>query len=214
METESDMETTSGPENNERNPRSAPVLQSFAPDRLSVHGQESRPHSTTVPIKDLRPTTSRKTLGGHKRSLQAITENAMAKATLVAKSARDPKCTMRYYTSVFLLSHNVLEEPRPPTPACFEEFLDSQPDWSRDMLGALESKFSYEEIASKLRESQHYPSSTCDGSVANNQGTFGWSIDLKNGTTIIEGTRLTNPASFLAHKNTPAPMIQGAHCHG
>ncbi|KAG7339737.1 hypothetical protein IV203_025417 [Nitzschia inconspicua] len=35
-----------------------------------------------------------------------------------------------------------LEEPRPPTPACFEEFLDSQPEWSRDMLGTLESKFS------------------------------------------------------------------------
>ncbi|KAG7339286.1 hypothetical protein IV203_023993 [Nitzschia inconspicua] len=76
----------------------------------------------------------------------------------------------------------------PPTPACFEEFLDSQPEWSRDMLGTLESNFSYEEITSKLRETQHHPSSTCDGSVANNQGTFGWSMNLKNGTTIIEGS--------------------------
>ncbi|KAG7371062.1 hypothetical protein IV203_019632 [Nitzschia inconspicua] len=84
--------------------------------------------------------------------------------------------------------HNILEEPRSPTPACFEEFLDSQPDWSRDMLGTLESKFSYEEIASKLRESQHHPSLARDGSVANNQGTFGWSMNLKNGTTIIEGS--------------------------
>ncbi|KAG7348857.1 hypothetical protein IV203_011454 [Nitzschia inconspicua] len=86
--------------------------------------------------------------------------------------------------------HNVLpvEEPSPPTPACFEEFLDSQPEWSRDMLGTLESKFSYEEIAFKLRESQHHPSSACDGSVANNQGTFGWSMNLKNGTTIVEGS--------------------------
>ncbi|KAG7366658.1 hypothetical protein IV203_029328 [Nitzschia inconspicua] len=84
--------------------------------------------------------------------------------------------------------HNVLEEPSPPTPACFEEFLDSQPEWSRDMLGTLESNFSYEEIASKLRETQHHPSSACDGSVANNQGTFGWSMNLKNGTTIIEGS--------------------------
>ncbi|KAG7357289.1 hypothetical protein IV203_001977 [Nitzschia inconspicua] len=58
-----------------------------------------------------------------------------------------------------------------------------------DMLGALESKFSYEEIASKFRESQHYPSSACNGSVAkNNQGSFGWSMNLKNGTTIIEGS--------------------------
>ncbi|KAG7351349.1 hypothetical protein IV203_010709 [Nitzschia inconspicua] len=56
------------------------------------------------------------------------------------------------------------------------------------MLGTLESKFSYEEIASKLRESQHHPSSACDGSVANNQGTFGWSMNLKNGTIIIEGS--------------------------
>ncbi|KAG7340613.1 hypothetical protein IV203_024156 [Nitzschia inconspicua] len=56
------------------------------------------------------------------------------------------------------------------------------------MLGNLESKLSYEEIASKLRESQHHPSSACDGSVANNQGTFGWSMKLKNGTTIIEGS--------------------------
>ncbi|KAG7364810.1 hypothetical protein IV203_038013 [Nitzschia inconspicua] len=81
-----------------------------------------------------------------------------------------------------------LEEPRPPTPVCFEECLDSQPDWSRDMLGTLASKFYYEEIASKLRESQQHPSSACDGSVANNQGTFGWSTNLKNGTTIIEGS--------------------------
>ncbi|KAG7366908.1 hypothetical protein IV203_029578 [Nitzschia inconspicua] len=44
------------------------------------------------------------------------------------------------------------------------------------------------EIASKLRESQQYLSSACDGSVANNQGTFGWSMNLKNGTTIIEGS--------------------------
>ncbi|KAG7354527.1 hypothetical protein IV203_003883 [Nitzschia inconspicua] len=78
--------------------------------------------------------------------------------------------------------------PSPPTPTCFEEFLDSQPEWSRDMLVTLESKFSYEEIASKLRESQHHPSSPCDGSVANNQGTFGWSMNLKNGTTVIEGS--------------------------
>ncbi|KAG7361856.1 reverse transcriptase RNA-dependent DNA polymerase [Nitzschia inconspicua] len=495
-------------------PRGAPILQSFAPDQLTVQVQESGPHGTTVPIKYLQPTTSRKTLGcykcpagGHKQSLQAITENAIAKATLVAKSALDPKCTMRYYTSVFLPSvtyplptcsipekqlrklhnktaglflnrlgysrktpravvfgppslgganfrplydeqgsrqvelilkhlrtpsgindhlrialawtqrlsgtsysilenpdnplphletvffpsvrayltatnskfqlqekhctplqrvndthimdtvlsshiftpaqirqinycrlylqvhtiadlgtaggthmdrafihgdttvtsstsaeleitqhrpdsahtwnqwkracqlwcdthtgalhsplgkwlhphekmrrlwpyyydpttkrlfvrtptgfsqhrynrhrkrfkpnvqrivttlpqscypvecleghygfyvprgqHNVLEEPSPPTPACFEEFLDSQPEWSRDMLGTLESNFSYEEIASKLRETQHHPSSACDGSVANNQGTFGWSMNLKNGTTIIEGS--------------------------
>ncbi|KAG7338297.1 hypothetical protein IV203_024018 [Nitzschia inconspicua] len=84
--------------------------------------------------------------------------------------------------------HNVLEEPRPATPACFEEFLDSQPDWSRDMLGALESKFSYKVIAFKLRESQHHPSSACDGCVANNQGTFGWSMNLKNDPTIIEGS--------------------------
>ncbi|KAG7359838.1 hypothetical protein IV203_034936 [Nitzschia inconspicua] len=92
-------------------PRGAPVLQSFAPDQLTVQVQESGPHGTTVPIKYLQPTTSRKTLGcykcpagGHKQSLQAITENAIAKATLVAKSALDPKCTMRYYTSVFLPS--------------------------------------------------------------------------------------------------------------
>ncbi|KAG7344062.1 hypothetical protein IV203_022070 [Nitzschia inconspicua] len=84
--------------------------------------------------------------------------------------------------------HNVLEEPRPPTPASFEEFLDSQPDWSHDMLGTLESNFSYDEIASKLRESQHHPSLACNGSVANNEGTFGWSMNLKNGTTIIEGS--------------------------
>ncbi|KAG7363700.1 hypothetical protein IV203_027061 [Nitzschia inconspicua] len=32
--------------------------------------------------------------------------------------------------------HNVLEEPSPPTPACFEEFLDSQPEW-KDILKAL-----------------------------------------------------------------------------
>ncbi|KAG7347314.1 hypothetical protein IV203_016019 [Nitzschia inconspicua] len=51
------------------------------------------------------------------------------------------------------------------------------------MLGALESKFSYEEIASKLRDRQHYPSSACDGSLANNQGTFGWSMNLKNENT-------------------------------
>ncbi|KAG7361434.1 hypothetical protein IV203_036534 [Nitzschia inconspicua] len=73
-------------------------------------------------------------------------------------------------------------------PTCFEEFLDSQPEWSRDMLGTLESKFSYEEIASKLRESQHHPSSACDASAANEQGTFGWFMNLKNGTTIIEGS--------------------------
>ncbi|KAG7345853.1 hypothetical protein IV203_004920 [Nitzschia inconspicua] len=92
-------------------PRGAPVLQSFAPDRLSVQVQESGPHGTTVPIKYLRPTTSRKTLGcykspagGYKQSLKAITENAIAKATLVAKSALDPKCAMRYCTSVFLPS--------------------------------------------------------------------------------------------------------------
>ncbi|KAG7338978.1 hypothetical protein IV203_016255 [Nitzschia inconspicua] len=84
--------------------------------------------------------------------------------------------------------NNVLEEPRPLTPACFKEFLDSQPDWSREMLGALESKFFYEEIASKLRQSQHHPSSACDGSVANNQGNFGWSMNLNNGTTITEGS--------------------------
>ncbi|KAG7367960.1 hypothetical protein IV203_030703 [Nitzschia inconspicua] len=84
--------------------------------------------------------------------------------------------------------HNVLEEPSPPTPACFEESLDSQPEWSRDMLVTLESKLSYEEIASKLRESQHHPSWACDGFVANNQGTFGRSMNLKNGTTIIEGS--------------------------
>ncbi|KAG7357612.1 hypothetical protein IV203_002300 [Nitzschia inconspicua] len=92
-------------------PRGAPVLQSFAPDQLTVQVQESGPHGTTVPKKYLQPTTSRKTMGcykcpagGHKQSLQAITENAIAKATLVAKSAEDPKCTMRYYTSVFLPS--------------------------------------------------------------------------------------------------------------
>ncbi|KAG7343792.1 hypothetical protein IV203_021800 [Nitzschia inconspicua] len=84
--------------------------------------------------------------------------------------------------------HNVLEEPRPPTSACFEEFLESQAEWSCDMLGTLESNFSCEEIASKLQESQHHPSSACDGSVANNQGTFGWSMNLKNGITIIEGS--------------------------
>ncbi|KAG7339097.1 hypothetical protein IV203_025827 [Nitzschia inconspicua] len=84
--------------------------------------------------------------------------------------------------------HNVLEEPRPPTPACFEEFLESQPEWSPDMLGTLESKFSYKEIDFKLQESQHHPSLACDSSVANNQGTFGWSMNLKNGTTIIEGS--------------------------
>ncbi|KAG7347746.1 hypothetical protein IV203_016451 [Nitzschia inconspicua] len=56
-----------------------------------------------------------------------------------------------------------LEKTRPRTPVCFEEYLDSQ-DWCRDMLGALESKFSYEEIVSKLRESQQCPSSACDGS--------------------------------------------------
>ncbi|KAG7374485.1 hypothetical protein IV203_013580 [Nitzschia inconspicua] len=92
-------------------PRGAPVLQSFAPDQLTVQVQESGPHGTKVPIKYLQPTTSRKTLGcykcpagGHKQSLQAITEKAIAKATLVAKSALDPKCTMRHYTSVFLPS--------------------------------------------------------------------------------------------------------------
>ncbi|KAG7371964.1 hypothetical protein IV203_018106 [Nitzschia inconspicua] len=92
-------------------PRGAPVLQSFAPDQLSVQAQGSGSHSTTVSIKYLQPTTSQKTLGcykspagGCKRSLQAITENVMAKATLVAKSALDPKCTMRYFTSVFLPS--------------------------------------------------------------------------------------------------------------
>ncbi|KAG7339096.1 hypothetical protein IV203_025826 [Nitzschia inconspicua] len=82
-----------------------------APNQLTVQVQESGPHSTTVPIKYLRPTTSQKPLGcyksparGHKQSLQAITENAIAKATLVAESALDPKCTMRYYTSIFLPS--------------------------------------------------------------------------------------------------------------
>ncbi|KAG7343900.1 hypothetical protein IV203_021908 [Nitzschia inconspicua] len=85
-------------------PRGAPILKSFAPDQLTVQVQESGPYSTTVPTKYLWPTTSRKTpgcyKGGHKQSLQAITENAI----LVAKSALDPKCTMRYYTSVFLPS--------------------------------------------------------------------------------------------------------------
>ncbi|KAG7364866.1 hypothetical protein IV203_038069 [Nitzschia inconspicua] len=65
--------------------------------------------------------------------------------------------------------HNVLlEEPQHPTPTCFEDFLGFQPDCSRDMLGALESKFSYKEIASMLQESQQYPSSACDGPVAKN----------------------------------------------
>ncbi|KAG7355832.1 hypothetical protein IV203_000518 [Nitzschia inconspicua] len=49
--------------------------------------------------------------------------------------------------------HNVLEGPGPPTSAYFEEFLDLQPDWSHEMLGTLESTFSYEDIALKLRES-------------------------------------------------------------
>ncbi|KAG7355833.1 hypothetical protein IV203_000519 [Nitzschia inconspicua] len=100
-------------------PRGAPVLQSFAPDRLNVQVQESGPHGTTVPIKYLRPTTSRKTLGcykspagGYKQSLQAITENAIVKATLMAKSALDPKCAMRYCTSVFLPSMTY------PLPTC------------------------------------------------------------------------------------------------
>ncbi|KAG7371094.1 hypothetical protein IV203_019664 [Nitzschia inconspicua] len=54
---------------------------------------------TAVPIKYLQPTSSRKTLGCYKSpagkyklSLQAITENAMGKTALVAKSVLDPKC--------------------------------------------------------------------------------------------------------------------------
>ncbi|KAG7358422.1 reverse transcriptase RNA-dependent DNA polymerase [Nitzschia inconspicua] len=157
-------------------PRGAPVLQSFAPDQLSVQVHEPGPHGTTVPIKYLHISENFGMLQIPSRRLQT------------EPTGNHRECDRESYIggkecTGSQMRHEVLHQCIPP-----KYFLDSQPDWSRDMLGNLESKLSYEEIASKLRESQHHPSLACDGSVANEQGTFGWSMNLKNGTTIIEGS--------------------------
>jgi hypothetical protein len=84
--------------------------------------------------------------------------------------------------------HDVLVDLPPPHPSSFEDYLDMQSDWSRTLLGSLTPHLPYEEIASILQDDQQSPASACDGSVNNNQGTFGWSMNIKNGTTIIDGS--------------------------
>jgi hypothetical protein len=63
----------------------------------------------------------------------------------------------------------------PPVPCLsFEQFITTQPKWSRRLLHTIDKDLSYEEIFQLLTCPTSFPIGVCDGSVQSYQGTFGW----------------------------------------